>query len=353
MQDDLVHSTVSPWPHRWALVLACATFPLVWVGGLVTTTDAGMAVPDWPSTYGHNLFLYPWKTWLFGPWDLFVEHGHRLLGAAVGLLTILLLVALWRCDQRRWVRQLGIVALLLVVAQGVLGGMRVLLDERLLAMLHGCTGPLFFAVTVSLVVVTSKGWRGTGASACEILKTTSHKFDHRLLHQLGTVRALVVLTCLLVFVQLGLGAILRHMPVGAEPSTFATVAQFHVGLALLLALDVGALSWLVVVCLRRVPLLRNLGFLLALLTTIQLGLGVGTWAVKYSVAQWAGNIPWLASYTIEAGSWLQTHVVTAHVAVGSLMLATSVALVLYTLRWVPTAHQRNMPQAAGGLGVAL
>ena len=76
------------------MVLACATFPLVWVGGLVTTTDAGMAVPDWPSTYGYNLFLYPWQTWLAGPWDLFVEHGHRLLASAVGMLTIGLLIVL-------------------------------------------------------------------------------------------------------------------------------------------------------------------------------------------------------------------------------------------------------------------
>src|SRR5438132_1897116 len=83
--DQLVRS---PWPHRWAVALACATFPLLWVGGLVTTTKAGMAVPDWPNTYGYNLFLYPWQTWLAGPWDLFVEHGHRMLAASIGLLTI-------------------------------------------------------------------------------------------------------------------------------------------------------------------------------------------------------------------------------------------------------------------------
>src|SRR5437588_9980427 len=76
----------SPWPHRLAIALALVTFPLIWVGGLVTTYDAGMAVPDWPGTYGYNLLRYPWQTWLAGPWDLFIEHGHRLLGAtgAVG-----------------------------------------------------------------------------------------------------------------------------------------------------------------------------------------------------------------------------------------------------------------------------
>ena len=77
----------------------------------MTTTDAGMAVPDWPNTYGYNLFLYPWQTWLAGPWDLFIEHGHRLLAATVGMLTIALLVVLLRTDDRRWMKRLGFAAL--------------------------------------------------------------------------------------------------------------------------------------------------------------------------------------------------------------------------------------------------
>src|ERR1043165_8488370 len=154
---------VSPWPHRWAVALSCATFPLIWVGGLVTTTDAGMAVPDWPNTYGYNLFLYPWQSWLAGPWDLFVEHGHRLLAASVGLLTIGLLVVLLKAEPRRWLRGLGFAALGLVIFQGVLGGMRVRLDERTLAMLHGMTGPLFFSLAVALAIFTSRTWsQGTG-----------------------------------------------------------------------------------------------------------------------------------------------------------------------------------------------
>mgnify|MGYP001066850405 CR=1 FL=1 len=70
-----------------------------------------MAVPDWPTTYGYNLFLYPWQTWLLGPWDLFIEHGHRLLAATVGMLTIALMVLLWRTDSRRWMKVLGAAAL--------------------------------------------------------------------------------------------------------------------------------------------------------------------------------------------------------------------------------------------------
>ena len=88
-----VERAASRWPYRLAVLLAAATFPLISVGGLVTSYDAGMAVPDWPNTYGYNLLLYPWTTWLFGPWDLFLEHGHRLLGVLVGLLAMGLVAA--------------------------------------------------------------------------------------------------------------------------------------------------------------------------------------------------------------------------------------------------------------------
>src|SRR3954468_18214086 len=90
----------SHWPHRLAVALALVTFPLIWVGGLVTTYDAGMAVPDWPGTYGYNLLLYPWTTWIAGPFDLFIEHGHRLLGASAGLLTIAFVIAVFCVDRR-------------------------------------------------------------------------------------------------------------------------------------------------------------------------------------------------------------------------------------------------------------
>src|SRR5437762_1599186 len=144
MQSLRSYQQRSPWPHRWAVALACATFPLLWVGGLVTTTGSGMAVPDWPTTYGYNLFLYPWKSWITGPWALFLEHSHRLFGATVGILAIAFVAAVWQCDARRWIRWLSVAALCLVVVQGVLGGIRVLRDDEGFAMFHGMTGPLFF-----------------------------------------------------------------------------------------------------------------------------------------------------------------------------------------------------------------
>src|SRR5438105_3381944 len=153
----------SHWPHRLAVALALVTFPLIWVGGLVTTYDAGMAVPDWPGTYGYNLLRYPWQTWLAGPWDLFIEHGHRLLGAMAGLLSIALVAVVLLTDRRRWLVIASLGALALVIVQGVLGGARVLFDERLIALIHGCIGPLFFAYLGGLVVATSRWWESSNA----------------------------------------------------------------------------------------------------------------------------------------------------------------------------------------------
>src|SRR4051812_35342650 len=148
----------SPWPHWLAVALALVTFPLIWVGGLVTTYDAGMAVLDWPGTYGYNLLRYPWQTWLAGPWDLFIEHGHRLLGAAAGVLSIALLLTVLLTERRRWLMAAACGALALVILQGLLGGMRVLLDQRLVAMIHACVGPLFFAYLAAVIVATSRWW---------------------------------------------------------------------------------------------------------------------------------------------------------------------------------------------------
>ena len=329
MQNANLISVISPWPHRWAVALACATFPLLWVGGLVTTTDAGMAVPDWPTTYGYNLFLYPWSSWLAGPWDLFVEHGHRLLGALVGMITIGLLAVLWRVDARPWMRWLGVAALALVIVQGVLGGMRVRLDERTLAMLHGCTGPLFFAVTIAMAVFTSTRWR-IGSPALSIAPT-------------GHIRRLAVVTCILVYLQIVLGAVVRHVPIAAEPTTFVHAVRFHLFMAAVLALHIVFLCWLVLRHARAIQPLRGLASTLAALLLVQLALGAATWIVKFAAPSWAPI--WISTglAAIQDGGWLQTHVITGHVAVGSLLLATSLALALYTCRLLPASVAAQNP----------
>ena len=340
MRPSLPNPLISPWPHRWAVALACATFPLVWVGGLVTTTDAGMAVPDWPSTYGYNMFLYPWQSWLAGPWDLFVEHGHRLLASFVGMLTIGWVIVLWRTHERRWLRHLSWAALALVIFQGVLGGMRVLLDERTLALLHGCTGPLFFALTVAMVVFTSQSWTmgATGSASADSAA--------------GLVRRLAVATCILVYLQLVFGAVLRHVPVDSDPGAFMLAVRFHLFMAGVLVLHVLLLTWSVIRHFRAVRPLVRLVLALCGLIALQLVLGAGTWIVKFAMPNWAA--PWwpFAPFAIQADGWFQTNMITAHVAVGSLLLATSVAIALIALRSL-AADSASRPQpAAGKIGVA-
>lgn len=340
MQPISQTSTHSPWSHRWAVVLACATFPLVWVGGLVTTTDAGMAVPDWPSTYGYNMFLYPWQSWLAGPWDLFVEHGHRLLASSVGMLTIGLVIAMWYCGERRWLRNLSLVALALVIFQGVLGGMRVLLDERTLALLHGCTGPLFFGLTVAMAVFTSRNWKNADESRPEFTPVGY------------IVRWLALATCVLVYLQLVFGAVLRHVPVDSDPGAFLIAVRFHLFLAGVLTLHVVLLATLVIGNFRKVRPLFRLMLALCGLIALQIMLGGATWIVKFAVPAWAE--PWLpiSRAAIQADGWLQTNVITAHVAIGSLILGTSAAIALMAWRSLP-AGPVSLPNGANRkLGVA-
>jgi cytochrome c oxidase assembly protein subunit 15 len=311
-------SLESPWPHRLAVLLVCATFPLIWVGGLVTTYDAGMAVPDWPNTYGYNLFAYPWQTWISGPWDLFIEHGHRLLGALVGLITIALTIAVWRADPRRWLRYVVLGALAAVILQGLLGGARVLLDERQLAKIHGCTGPAFFSFSVVIAVVTSRRWRES-----QPLKDVS----------LGQVaQRVAIFTALIAFLQLVVGANLRHIAVDASPQYFRILVFFHLVLALALAVHVFLLLFF---SLRLKSVARGLcrpALSLVALLTLQILLGAGTWVVQYGWPNWATGLSFSTGYTIQANSWMQANVTTAHVAIGSLILAVSTCLASRSLR---------------------
>jgi heme a synthase len=313
------HNLTSPWPHRLAVAVACATFPLIFVGGLVTSYDAGMAVPDWPNTFGYNLFLYPWETWFFGPWDLFIEHGHRLLGAVVGLLTIGLVVAAWRGDARTWFRRLTVVALVGVIAQGVLGGMRVSMDEVQLAKLHGCVGPAFFALAAALAAVTSRRWREARPVA----------FDGA-----GKLRRMAVSTAALAYLQLVIGAHLRHMPPNMSGAAFRTVLFFHLIFAAALV------AHAITLALRARSAARATGshsrgpLVLLALVLFQVALGGATWLVKYGWPGWFVDTSVSSWYTIQERSMLQASITTAHVATGSLILATTVLITLWSYRHI-------------------
>src|ERR1700742_5051645 len=109
--------------HLLALLVAVSTAVLIFAGSLVTSTNSGLSVPNWPTTYGWNMFTFPPSKWVGG---IFYEHGHRLIASTVGFLTIVLAAWLWRVDPRRWMKWLGVLALVAVVLQGVLGGLTVL-----------------------------------------------------------------------------------------------------------------------------------------------------------------------------------------------------------------------------------
>ena len=175
-----------------AVLAAVFTLPLLFVGGSVTTYRVGMAVPDWPTTFGINMFLYDfWNA----PFGVRVEHAHRLYGAAVGLATIVLTVWFLAFEPRRWMKVLGVVALVAVIVQGILGGTASTQISTFLAAVHGCTGQAFFGLMVALCVLTGRDWSSARAG--------------RPRHPHGSAaRALVMLA--LVYGQIVLGAWLRH-----------------------------------------------------------------------------------------------------------------------------------------------
>jgi cytochrome c oxidase assembly protein subunit 15 len=311
---------ISPWPNRLAWALACATFPLIWVGGLVTTYGAGMAVHDWPSSFGYFLYL-PLRLWLLA-WDVFLEHGHRTIGLVVGMLAIALAVALGLQRRPGWIRWMGLAALLGVCLQGTLGGLRVVLNEVLLADLHGCTAPLFFALTTALVTLTSRAWQ-FGPPA------RPHPAAARLR------RGALALTIIL-YVQIVLGAQLRHLPRLSGGTSITLWVWLHVLGALAIAAGV---TWLVTAVWRNAtgqPQLRRRAVLLAVLLAGQFLLGIVTWITKYGWPAWISNTMGSLEYTVVAGGRLQATTTTAHLGLGSLALVTALSLTLWMYRSLST-----------------
>jgi len=321
--------------HRLAVLAVCLVWPLIWVGGLVTTYDAGMAVPDWPGTYGYNLFLYPWATWLFGPFDLFIEHGHRLLGAVVGFVAIAMVVAAWRTETRRWVVGLSGVILLAVISQGALGGVRVLLGDRTIAMLHGCFGPVVFALCCVAASVTSDRWWVRQRRSDEI----------RLRAALGwKTLAVVSLAVVLGYTQLVLGAQLRHVQPQMPPRVFTLLVALHIVTAFVLWGLTPILFGLVRRC-GDLTLSRPASWLIWFVGA-QVLLGTGTWIVNYGWPSVLAFLPFGEGFLVRSKGFVDSIIVTAHVAVGSLILATAAVVLVQALR------QRTLARMEGASGAS-
>src|SRR5262249_27747802 len=283
----------SVWPHRLAVVLVCATFPLLFVGGLVTSKGAGLAVPDWPTTFGYNMFLYP-SSKMCG--NVFYEHSHRLVASAVGLLTIALTVAFWLRERRHWLRWLGIAALLLVILQVVIGGLRVVLLENTLAIFHAAFAQAFFALTISLAIFTSADW--------------SVEPQEKPIADGGRLGRLCAVTTGLIYVQGIFGAVLRHTGERVDAHLFfAALVALHVVFVLVRIMKVHG----------SLPKLTRRAYVLGALLLLQLMLGAGSYFGKFTSML---GLP----------TWTIVMLTTTHLVTGALMLATSLVLTLRAYR---------------------
>jgi cytochrome c oxidase assembly protein subunit 15 len=301
-----VLETETDWTAVFSKIAVAATFLLVVAGGLVTSQEAGLAVVDWPNTFGYNMFLYPLSRMTGG---IYYEHAHRLFGALVGLTTVALAIQLWRVEERRWVIRLGVLAAALVVVQGMLGGLRVtggftlststedMAPSIALAVVHGVLGQLFLALMVSLAAVTSRGWLAAPTAD-----------EHAAAAGDRSLQAALVATLL---VQLVFGAVQRHVAEGL---------LIHVTLAAvvtMVAIVAGARAWGLY---HGVWPVQRLGQLLMSVVCVQVALGITALAVTQGRAV-VGN-PTTVEVTLATG----------HQATGAALLALSVLLALWTRR---------------------
>lgn len=187
----------------FSIVAVVSTLALMGWGAFVTSINAGLAVPDWPTTFQSYDPFNPWPEW----WRItpvLAEHGHRLLGMLVGLLMIVMAVWTGWKDPRRWMKVLGVAALILVIFQGVLGGLRVVWVSLDLAMVHAAFAQIFFSLIVAMTLFTSRGWMEADGILEEGASTR-------------WLRTLAAIAALGIFFQIVLGVFLRHPGTGLDP----------------------------------------------------------------------------------------------------------------------------------------
>ncbi|HKB12421.1 MAG TPA: COX15/CtaA family protein [Vicinamibacterales bacterium] len=291
--------------HRFSQFVAACTVLLILAGSLVTSHDAGLSVPDWPTSYGWSMFTFPPSMWVA---NILYEHGHRLIATSVGFLTIVLAVWLWIAEPRRWLRWLGVAALGAIIAQGMLGGLTVLFFlPPAVSTAHAGLAEIFFCLTVAIALFTSPGWNAAGASVDD-----------------ATLRGFATATTILVYSQILIGATMRHTGAGLAipdfPMMFGHIIPDHWdgAIAIHFAHRVGALVvTLSVVSLAafiwtrhrdRAELTRPVLLLLALVAT-QVTLGALTVLSRRD--------PWINSF---------------HVVNGAMVLTTSLVITLRSWR---------------------
>ena len=282
--------------HRFAVATAAATLFLIFAGGLVTSTESGLSVPDWPLSYGR--LMPP----MVG--GVFYEHGHRMVATAVGILTVVLAVWLSRREPRAWVRRLGYAALAAVIAQGLLGGLTVLfLLPTAVSVAHACLAQTFFCLIVTVAVVTSPAWR----------EASDARRDPAFRMGAATVAA--------IFLQLLVGAVMRHSGAGLAIPDFPLalgrvvppITSFPVAIHFAHRLGAIVVAACVAGCVIQAfrserPGLRIFALIAGGLVAVQIALGAITVLSRKGVA-----------------------VTTAHVATGALLLAVALTFTLVSL----------------------
>ncbi|PYS31859.1 MAG: hypothetical protein DMF75_13730 [Acidobacteria bacterium] len=292
--------------HRFAVLVACATFFLIIAGANVTSHDAGLATSDWPLSNGQ---FFPKMVG-----NLFWEHGHRLVATSVGLLTIVLAILLQLRERRAWIRRLGWIALGGVIAQGLLGGLTVKLNLPLaVSAAHATLAQLFFLTTVSIAVFTSRSWMAPGVSISEEPAAVS-------------MRALCVVALAAILAQLVLGATLRHSATWDQPLPTSLLLA-HIGGAVVVTLILGVAVMTSLWRYRDEKYLARPALFAALLVAVQLFLGLAAYITRAA----SPNDPQPLNPMI--------FVTVSHVACGALVFATTIVLTLRVFRVLRVERQ--------------
>ena len=291
--------------HRFAIFTSFVTLLLIIAGALVTSNDAGLSVPDWPTSFGS---WYKMPRMVGG---IFFEHGHRMVAEFVGVLTIILAVWTWRVEKRRWLRFLGVAALGTVIAQGILGGITVLFYlPPSISSAHAALAQTFFCIAVTIAVFTGRRW-------VEEQPRTEADLRHPSLF------TLTLLSIFVLYTQLILGAMFRHKGMSWWPHVV------HAGVVAIV------LSWTAIRAISvypQVDAVRRPAITMLSLMVGQLCLGFLAFITRVMWGRDAAQpeMPMIVSTVV-------------HVAVGALLLATTVILAIQVWRHVPVSFAERVP----------
>lgn len=318
----------------FAAFTAFITFLLIGLGGLVTSHEAGMSVPDWPTSYGYNMFALPIRFWHGGA---FFEHTHRLLASAVGFLTTVLAIWLYLKDSRPWMHWLGVAAFLLVIAQGVLGGLRVRLHMDDLGIFHGAVAQTFLVLMCAIALFTSRWWWRTGKERPVARGLRSH----------------ILYVTILIFAQLLIGATMRHQHAGLSISDFplahgklwpdtspAAIARYNAERVEVNGENPITAFQVVLQMIHRIVAVVILLGVVAAVPMARKRLGGGDGLTKFA---WLWLAMVLAQIALGAATILTNKaadVATAHVMVGALLL------VLGALWWLAANRRTSLTEIA-------